>query len=460
MASTRIESARIKALNAHARRTGQYVLYWMQQSQRAEHNPALEYAIQEANETNQKVIVGFGLMDGYPHANLRHYRFMLEGLVETAQMLEKRRIPMIVGHGHPVDIALKLGAAASLIVCDRGYTRLQKNWRKRVATQADCAVIQIEADVVVPVEVASQKAEYAARTLRPKINARRNHYLRPLKTTAIKRDSLDLCADGLDLTDIDATLNSMQLDRSVAPSPHFQGGTHAARRRLDCFIHHSLAHYDAHSNQPQTDDISSMSPYLHFGQISPVYIALRICHADYIPEADRERYLEQLIVRRELAQNFCEFTPDYDRYSTLPEWARRTLAEHRDDQRPHVYTKRQLENGKTHDAYWNAAMHEMRATGYMHNYMRLYWGKKIIEWTRTPEYAWRVMIELNDKYFLDGRDPNSYANIGWIFGRHDHGWPERTVFGTVRYMSAAGLKRKADPDAYVEKVARLAGGLE
>jgi deoxyribodipyrimidine photo-lyase len=323
-----------------------------------------------------------------------------------------------------------------------------------VARDATCAVVQVEADVVVPVEIASHKAEYAARTLRPRVNAHREDYLRDLDTTPLKRHLKRSPVESLDLGNLDALLNSMKLDRNVTPSPLIRGGTREARRRLDYFISRGLPHYEAHSNQPQTDDISTMSPYLHFGQISPVYIAQRLREA--AGGVNRKRYLEQLIVRRELAQNYCEFTPDYDKYRALPEWARRTLAEHRADPRPHVYTKRQLEDAETHDEYWNAAMREMRETGYMHNYMRLYWGKKIIEWTRTPEYAWQVIIELNDRYFLDGRDPNSYANIGWLFGLHDRPWPERDVFGKVRYMSAGGLKRKADPDAYVCKVAGLA----
>jgi deoxyribodipyrimidine photo-lyase len=452
MASKRIEDARVKPLNGRGARGGDYVLYWMQQSQRAEHSPALEYAIQQANRLDKMLLVGFGLMDDYPHANLRHYRFMLEGLAETQRALKRRGIAFIARRGHPAYVAIDLARGASLVVCDRGYLRHQKTWRRRVAEAVACAVTQVESDVVVPVEVVSHKAEYAARTLRPKINARRDEYLTALATTPLKRHIE--CREGLELDDLDGLLDAMKLNRSVAPSAMYRGGTRAAKRHLSNFIGTGLAQYEKHNNQPQTDDISSMSPYLHFGQISPVYVALRILEAGGGDNV--QRYLEQLIVRRELAQNFCEFTPDYDKYTVLPEWAQQTLDAHRCDPRPYVYSKRQLENGETHDAYWNAAMREMRTTGYMHNYVRMYWGKKIIEWTRTPEYAWQVMLELNDKYFLDGRDPNSYANIAWVFGVHDRPWPERAVFGKVRYMAASGLKRKTDPEAYVRKVAQLA----
>jgi deoxyribodipyrimidine photo-lyase len=196
-----------------------------------------------------------------------------------------------------------------------------------------------------------------------------------------------------------------------------------------------------------------MSKYLHYGHISPVYVALKIREAN--PPKDLDSYLEELIIRRELSMNFCHFTPDYDQFSNLPEWAKETLKEHASDSREYVYPREQLQNAETHDEYWNAAMNEMRYTGYMHNYMRMYWGKKILEWSETPEEAYETTLYLNNKYFVDGRDPNSYANVAWVFGQHDRGWKERDVFGKVRYMSAGGLERKAKPKQYVEKVERL-----
>jgi deoxyribodipyrimidine photo-lyase len=187
-----------------------------------------------------------------------------------------------------------------------------------------------------------------------------------------------------------------------------------------------------------------------------VWLARTIRGSD-APEADVESYLEELVVRRELAVNHVHFRPDtYDRYDCLPDWARETLDAHADDEREHVYSAAELEQGQTHDPYWNAAMKEMRTTGYMHNYMRMYWGKKILEWTPDPRTAFDRALTLNNRYFLDGRDPNSYANVAWLFGLHDRGWKERPVYGKVRYMSRGGLERKADPDAYVEKVDRRA----
>jgi deoxyribodipyrimidine photo-lyase len=426
--------------------------------------------------------VVFGLMDDYPNANARHYRFLLEGLADVAATLNERRIAFDVRRGHPADVAMEAarGAAAHegdaggtapapsgsdrgaiVVVCDRGYLRHQVEWRARVAREAGRRVIQVEGDVVVPVEVASDKREYAARTIRPKIERAMGDYLVDLRTTAIGKDSRALkgrasALASIDPTDIDAALGSLALDTTVPPVHHlFRGGTTEARRRLSRFVEERLKGYDEHRNQPHTDDLSYMGMYLHFGQISPVEVALTVEDSRYRATADRDAFLEELVVRRELAMNYTHYEPDYDAYAALPGWARKTLTAHRDDEREHVYTRRELENAETHDPYWNAAMREMRYTGYMHNYMRMYWGKKIIEWTNTPELAHRVALDLNNAYFLDGRDPNSYANVGWLFGLHDRPWGERDIFGTVRYMSSGGLERKADPEAYVAKVDRL-----
>jgi len=186
-----------------------------------------------------------------------------------------------------------------------------------------------------------------------------------------------------------------------------------------------------------------------------VEITRKVLSASSGSRSDRDAFLEELIVRRELAINFVEHTSDYDRYACLPDWARQTLDEHRDDERDHVYTRKQLEAADTHDRYWNAAMREMVETGYMHNYMRMYWGKKILEWSNTPEHAFRTTLALNNKYFLDGRDASSYANVAWCFGLHDRSWTERPVFGKVRYMNDRGLERKFDVDGYIARVERL-----
>ncbi len=450
-----IHEERIRHLNEKSVEDGDYVLYWMQEAQRAEFNHALEYAVQKANELEQRLLVVFGLMDGYPEANLRHYTFMLEGLQDVYEALKERKIKFAVRRGSPDDVALEFGKDASLIVCDMSYLRLQKEWRERVAEEAGCLVAQVETEVVVPVELASDKQEHAARTLRPKIRRHLDDFLVELETTKVEKQSLNMKADSLDLSKADEILSGLDLDESVQPVSHlYSGGITAAKKVLENFLKNRFDDYDENRNQPQTDDVSHMSKYLHFGHVSPVHLALEIQKA----RADQENidsYLEELIVRRELSMNFCHFTKDYDSFSNLPGWAKETLKEHKKDNRELVYTRKQLENAETHDEYWNAAMNEMRSTGYMHNYMRMYWGKKILEWSNTPEYAYSTTLYLNNKYFLDGRDPNSYASIAWVFGQHDRGWKERKVYGKVRYMSARGLERKAKPEQYVEKVQRL-----
>ncbi len=447
-----IEDSRIQRLNDAPPREGRYVLYWMQQSQRAEFNHALEYAIQQANQHGLRLAVCFGLTDDYPEANARHYRFMLEGLQDTATALRRRKIALVVRKGAPDAVALQLARDAALVVCDRGYLRHQRDWRRRVAEEAGCPVVQVESDVVVPVEVTSPKAEYAARTIRPKIHTHLDDYLIELRTTALDKDSTRIGLDGLDLFDLDSLLDRLDIDHSVPPVSHlFTGGTAQARARLSRFLDERFKRYDENRKRPETDDVTHLGMHLHFGQISPVYVAIQVLESAASKKL-KDSFIEELVVRRELAVNFVHYTPKYDSYSCLPDWARRTLAEHKDDEREHRYTRRELETAQTHDRYWNAAMRELRYTGYMHNYMRMYWGKKILEWSGTPSYAYKVALELNNKYFLDGRDPNSFANVAWIFGLHDRPWGERDVYGTVRYMSAAGLERKADIERYVEKI--------
>jgi deoxyribodipyrimidine photo-lyase len=452
MATKKIQEERVRRLNEKEIVEGEYVLYWMQEAQRAEYNHALEYAVQRANELGQRLLVVFGLTDGYPEANLRHYAFLLEGLQDVKEELKQRNIKFIVRRGSPDEVALDAGKNASLIVCDMSYLRLQKKWREKVAEGADCLVVQVETEVVVPVELASNKQEHAARTLRPRIQEHLDEFLVGLEPTAVEKQSLNMKDDGLDLSDVGEILDAMKLDRSVAPMSHlYRGGTSEAKKILERFLESRLDTYVENRNQPQTDDVSHMSKYLHYGHISPIYVALKIRDANP-PQRDLDSYLEELIIRRELSMNFCHYTPDYDKFSCLPNWAKETLEEHKDDSREYLYAREQLENAETHDEYWNAAMNEMRYTGYMHNYMRMYWGKKILEWSETPKEAYETMLYLNNKYFVDGRDPNSYANVAWVFGQHDRGWQERDVFGKVRYMSAGGLERKAKPREYVEKV--------
>ena len=452
-----VEQTRIQVLcDKEPSKKSNYVLYWMQQSQRADENPALEHAVQLANDLDAPVVVGFGLHEGYPDANERSFAFLLEGLAETAARLSDRGIKLVLRRGSPDAVALELARDAALVVCDRGYLRHQRKWRRAVARKANCRVLQVEGDVVVPVTEVSNKAEYAARTIRPKIVKLQDEYLYRLRPTNPHKSSLGLSVQGDFQPDQpDATLQALTINRKIARVQRFQGGTAPARRQLTRFLRNDLPGYANARNDPANPKTSCLSPYLHFGQISPVEIACKVRNAGGPTTEDKESFLEELIVRRELAVNFVEFDDQYDSFDCLPEWARKTLQEHVDDERPLRYTAKELESAQTHDPYWNAAMTEMRATGYMHNYMRMYWGKKILEWSNTPAFAYRTVIDLNNRYFLDGRDPSSYANVAWIFGLHDRAWTERPIFGKIRYMNAEGLERKFDIEGYVEWVRGL-----
>ncbi|MBD3366872.1 MAG: deoxyribodipyrimidine photolyase [Candidatus Eisenbacteria bacterium] len=427
----------------------------MQQSQRPRWNHALTYAAREADRLGLPVVAVFGITRRFPEARRRHYLFMLDGLRETAEALAERGIPLVVRGAPPPDAALGLADDAALVVTDVGYLRVQRSWRARVASRAPARVVAVESDAVVPIRTASSKEEYAARTIRPRIHEHLDRFLQPLEETTPSRDALDMAFDGLPLDDPPALAEELGLPTRVGGRSRFRGGPTEARERLKAFIHHGLRGYDDGRSDPGVEQVSHLSPYLHFGQISPVEIALGVESARGTKREDKEAFLEELIVRRELSMNFCWYNDDYDSFDCLPDWAAGTLAAHAGDERDTVYSERDFERGETHDTYWNAAQREMLATGKMHPYMRMYWGKKIIEWTRSPERAFEIAVMLNNRYELDGRDPNSFAGVAWCFGKHDRPWKERAVFGQIRWMSAAGLERKFDMPAYLKRVDEL-----
>jgi len=448
-----VEKERVKVLKrGEPREGGKYVLYWMQGAQRVEYNHALEYAIEWGNKLDLGVVVGFGLTGDYPDANLRHYQFMLEGLQETAGALSKRRIKMVVLFGEPWEVAVKLAGEAALAVVDGGFVRVQRQWRQRAAEEIGCPLYEVETNLVVPVEEASGKEEFAARTIRPKIHKKLGRFLRPVERRKVKKDSRQLRVRGEDISDIEKVLKKVKVDRSVGAATDFVGGTSEAKRRLKNFIKNKLSKFGERRNDATVDYLSGMSPYLHFGQVSPVYVALEVKKKG---GRGVDEYLEELIVRRELAFNFVYYNDRYDEYEALEPWAKRTLNYHSQDKREYIYSREKLERGRTHDVYWNAAQKQMVLTGKMHGYMRMYWGKKILEWSRQPAEGFATALYLNNKYELDGRDPNGFAGVAWCFGKHDRAWGERPVFGKVRYMNANGLKRKFDADEYVRQVDKL-----
>jgi deoxyribodipyrimidine photo-lyase len=447
-----IQPERIKHLNSKKLRPGSYVLYWMQASQSSEYNHALEYSVILANELEKPIVVFFGLTDDFPQANERHYWFMLEGLKEVQSSLEQRGIKMVIWHESPHIGVLELSKKACSVIVDRGYLRIQKDWRNFASANMQCPLIQVESDVVIPVEETSPKEEYSAATIRPKIKKKLDRYLMEIKKQNPVIKSLDMRLDSLDLENLEEIISTLKIDRTVRKVDSLRGGTSEAKKHLKNFLSNKLTHFQDFRNDPTLAYSSNMSPYLHFGQISPLYIALRALKTK---SPGTEAFLEELVVRRELGMNFVFYNQHYDSFDALPDWAKTSLRKHKRDRREYLYTLEELENAKTHDPYWNAAQKEMRITGKMHGYMRMYWGKKIIEWTKTPEEAFEIALYLNNKYELDGRDPNGFAGVVWCFGKHDRPWREREIFGKIRYMNASGLKRKFDIDLYARKMARL-----
>ena len=447
-----IQTERIQRLNKKAISQGKYVLYWMQASQRVMYNHALEYGIRQANDLGQPLVVVFGITDRFPEANVRHYTFMLQGLRHIHEALKKRGVQFVVRLQSPELAAESMAKPASLVVTDRGYLRIQKAWRTHVARNVPCQMVQVESDVVVPVELAAEKEAYSAGILRPKLQKHLKQFLLPLNETPVKQDSLGLRLDGIDMSKEAKVLSTLSIDATVDPVASYKGGTARALALLEEFISQRLKHYADLRSDPGLDLGSHMSPYLHFGHISPLYIALRIQRARGKPRQAKEAFLEELIIRRELSMNFVHYNPLYDSMKCLPHWAEKTLADHGQDRREYIYTVDQFEKARTHDPYWNAAQQEMVMTGKMHNYMRMYWGKKILEWSKTPKKAYETTLYLNNKYELDGRDPNGFAGVAWCFGKHDRAWKERPIFGKVRYMNAAGLERKFNMAAYVKRI--------
>jgi deoxyribodipyrimidine photo-lyase len=450
-----VDEGRIQKLNDKAIAVRPFIVYWMQSSQRAEWNHALEYAINQSNRLKKPLIVYFGLTDNFPEANERHYAFMLEGLREVKEELNHRGIKMLVLHTSPELGALEVSKMAALVVVDRGYLRIERQWREWLTKNADCRVVQIESNVIVPVEIASPKEEYSAATLRRKIQPQLFQWLEPFfEESRCECSSLgsDLPLREYAIDDLHKALAGLAIDRSVKRVSSYVGGTSKAKERLEAFLAERINKYDELKNEPGESYSSELSPYLHFGQISPLYISRRLAE---LPEATTAGFLEELIVRRELGINFVFYNDKYDSYESLPQWARSTLEKHRRDGRDEIYSREDLEKGNTHDAYWNAAQTEMVQTGKMHGYMRMYWGKKILEWTDDPSDAYATALYLNNKYNLDGRDPNGFAGVAWCFGKHDRPWGERAIFGNVRYMNDKGLKRKFDMERYLKKVSSI-----
>jgi deoxyribodipyrimidine photo-lyase len=427
----------------------------MQRAQRVVDNPALDVAVEAANVLRKPLVAFLGLVPFYPNANLRHYTFLAQGIPGLAQRLGRRGVGFMLRR-YPDHQLVKFceEVRPSLVVGDENPLREPERWRQVVHNRLPVPLWTVDADVIVPCKLL-EKEHYGARTIRPRIRGLLDEFLVPLGNLEVETPwkqpkNLPSLPPGGNL------LEGFPIDRSVQAVSTFRGGTDEALRVLSRFVREGLEGYAVERNRPELDGTSRLSPYLHFGHVGPLTLALAVRNAD-APREDREAFLEELIVRRELAVNFVRFNPRYDRLESCEPWALRTLKDHRCDERAYVYSQRQLENAETHDPLWNAAQRQMVVGGWMHGYLRMYWAKKILEWTRSPEEAYQIAVHLNDRYELDGRDPNGYAGIAWaIGGKHDRAWgPQRPIYGKVRYMSQQSTSRKFDSKQYIQHVEAL-----
>jgi deoxyribodipyrimidine photo-lyase len=444
---------------------GKCVLYWMQHAQRGRENEALNAAIALGNALDLPVVTLF-VLTAYPSANLRHYTFMLEGIAEAACVLRERGTPLVMRVGSPPGEVLRLAreVKAAAIISDESDMRAPREWRNEVREQSPLPFACVDADVVVPSKF-FPKEEWAARTLRPKLQRILPTYLQPIVDLDVKHGlEKPPCEAGM-VDDPLAYLERLAIARSIKPSEAYHGGQSEGKRLLRRFITERMTGYAERRNHPELAGTSELSAYLHFGQLAAQQVAWEVEQVSFpltgsaLADAGggRAAYLEELIARRELAVNFALRNPRYDTLEGCPAWALATLQKHAGDPRPQLYTLEELEEASTHDDLWNACQREMVITGRMHAYMRMYWAKKILEWVADPAEAFSHAVYLNDKYELDGRDANGYTGIAWaIGGKHDRPWgPERPIFGLVRYMSLGGMQRKFDTEAYIQIIARL-----
>ncbi|HAX98150.1 MAG TPA: deoxyribodipyrimidine photolyase [Candidatus Atribacteria bacterium] len=426
------------------------VIYWMSRDQRVEENWALIYGLEQAIQKKVPFGVVFCLVNDFLGATRRQYEFMLKGLQLLSEKLLEYKIPFFLLRG---DASLALSDfiktnQASLLITDFDPLREKRKWKAQLMEKSSIEIHEVDAHNIVPVWIASPKQEYGAYTIRPKISRLLPEFLDEFPTIQTNNFHQSWQSQSINWDDV---LSHCPGDTSILPVTQFIPGSKNALQQLHQFLEGKLEMYDSQRNDPNADGQSNLSPFLHFGHISAQRIALDVQKAS-IAKDKKTAFLEEVVVRRELSDNYCWYNLDYDRFSGFPNWARATLNHHRSDRREYLHSQKEFELAQTHDPLWNAAQREMVYTGKMHGYMRMYWAKKILEWSETPEEALQISIYLNDRYELDGRDPNGYTGIAWsIGGIHDRAWAERPVFGKVRYMSYRGARSKFDVDQYISK---------
>jgi deoxyribodipyrimidine photo-lyase len=414
------------------------VAYWMSRDQRADNNHTILFAQKLAKKSNGDLHVFFHIVDDFLDAGPAEFRFMINGLVEVEERLNEKNIEFHILHGkHDKTIPDFLkDEKIGVLVYDFDPLKEKRKWRESVEKNTILPIFEVDAHNIVPAWIASDKKEFSAYTFRKKMNRLLPKYLTGFGRLTKMREKPK------SKNDLDEILEKIISKRDLKMNP----GRKSGLAKSAYFFREKIRNY-GDRNDPNKSAQSGLSPYLHFGQISAQHIALEALKKGTISDD----FIEELVVRRELADNFCLYEENYDSFEGFHKWAKKTLDEHRKDIREYVYSFREFEKGKTHDDLWNAAQIQMVKTGKMHGYIRMYWAKKILEWTKSPEDAMRIAIRLNNRYELDGRDPNGYAGIAWsIGGIHDRAWAERPIFGKIRYMSFSGCKRKFDVEKYIK----------
>lgn len=423
------------------------VVYWMNREMRLEDNWALLRAQFIAHAHDRALCIVYNIVPNYLGGGRRQWEFKKAALQEIEQDARKKGIGFSVVLGEEKELEdFFCEQKVAYIVTDFCPLRISQTWVSRIALWASVPVEEVDAHNIVPCWTASSKQEFAAYTLRPKIQKLLEVYLEDFpRLISMKQEEPFVWVDW------DFLERSLVLNEEIVSVDWIRAGEKAANQALKRWIERGIAGYDEARNDPNANAQSNLSPYLHYGMIAPQRVALTIKHAGASIK-DREAFLDELIVRRELSDNFCFYNSNYDSEEGFPEWAKKSLQEHAWDKREYLYSMEDFQNAKTHDELWNAAQREMVFTGKMHGYMRMYWAKKILEWTKDPKEAMRIAITLNDAYELDGRDPSGYAGIAWsIGGVHDRAWFDRPIFGKIRYMNANGAKKKFDVEKYILK---------
>ena len=463
-----------------------YVLYWMTSFRRAQYNFALQHAIDRAVELSKPLLIFEPLRCGYRWASDRLHRFVIEGMRDNRRAFEGKPVtyfPYVEpAGGAGKGLLQKLAKHACTVVTDEYPCFFLPALIETVKDRIPVRLELVDSNGLLPMRLA-ERTFTVAHSYRRWMQKNILDYLmeQPTKDPLSRRKlpPLDGLPQGvarkwpaanLDQLLAEGGLAELPIDHSVAPCDEITGGSDEANRSLKQFIQRRLENYAEDRNHPDHHATTGLSPHLHFGHISAhQLVAAVLDHENWTPglvgpavgknagfwntSASSEAFLDQVLTWREMGFNLCFRQPrSYDRYETLPNWARATLEEHHRDERPYLYSLDQFEAAQTHDPIWNAAQRQIVRTGTMHNYMRMLWGKKILHWSRSPQDALEIMIELNNKYGIDGRDPNSYSGIFWVLGRYDRAWgPKRPVFGSVRYMTSESAKKKLRMDQYLAK---------